>query len=273
MEVTKEFFEKLDAFVDQYGDPRTNEWPMVQGITTTLACASVYLYFVLYLGPKFMENRKPFHLLPIIKVYNIVQLVACILIFYMILISGWTTKYTLGCEPVDSNAPHSIRLAKLFWWTYMLKLVEFAETAFFILRKKAKQVSGLHVYHHASTFILAWAAVKFFPGGMASFPILVNSVVHIIMYAYYQLSSMGPQYHKFTLKYKKYVTIIQLIQFGILVLHTLQVLSSSCSMPNAYLYGMLPDIIVLFYLFYKFYRNTYITKKKNVELKSTEKIK
>lgn len=46
---------------------------------------------------------------------------------------------------------------------------------------------------------------------MASFPILVNSVVHIIMYAYYQLSSMGPTYHKFTLKYKKYVTIIQLV--------------------------------------------------------------
>lgn len=273
MEVTKEFFEKLDAFVDQYGDPRTNEWPMVQGITTTLACASVYLYLVLYLGPKFMENRKPFHLLPIIKVYNLVQLVACILIFYMILISGWTTKYTLGCEPVDSNAPHSNRLAKLFWWTYMLKLVEFTETAFFILRKKTKQVSGLHVYHHASTFILAWAAVKFFPGGMASFPILVNSVVHIVMYAYYQLSSMGPQYHKFTSKYKKYVTIIQLIQFGILVVHTLQVLSSSCSMPNAYLYGMLPDIIVLFYLFYKFYKNTYTTKIKNVELKLTEKIK
>jgi len=66
-----------------FSDPRTNEWPMVQGITTTLACASVYLYVVLYLGPKFMENRKPFHLLPIIKVYNLVQLVACILIFYM----------------------------------------------------------------------------------------------------------------------------------------------------------------------------------------------
>lgn len=46
---------------------------------------------------------------------------------------------------------------------------------------------------------------------MASFPILVNSVVHIVMYAYYQLASMGPQYHKFTLKYKKYVTIIQLV--------------------------------------------------------------
>lgn len=64
-------------------DPRTNEWPMVQGVTTVIACASVYLYLVLYLGPKFMENRKPFNLLPIIKVYNIIQLVSCIFIFYM----------------------------------------------------------------------------------------------------------------------------------------------------------------------------------------------
>jgi len=40
----------------------------------------------------------------------------------------------------------------------------YAFQVFFILRKKTNQVSGLHVYHHASTFILAWAAVKFFPG-------------------------------------------------------------------------------------------------------------
>jgi len=260
MEVTKRFFEKLDAFVDQYGDPRTNEWPMVQGITTALACVLVYLYFVLYLGPKFMENRKPLHLLPIIRVYNVIQLIACIVIFYMILISGWTTKYTLGCEPVDFNAPHSNRLAKLFWWTYMLKLVEFIETAFFILRKKTRQVSGLHVYHHASTFILAWAAVKYFPGGMASFPILVNSVVHIVMYAYYQIATMGPQCHKYAEKYKKYVTIIQLVQFIILLIHTLQIISSNCPMPDLYLYGMIPDVSVLFYLFYKFYKNTYSKK-------------
>jgi len=64
-------------------DPRTNEWPMVQGMTTALACVLVYLYFVLYLGPKFMENRKPLNLLPIIRVYNIIQLIACIVIFYM----------------------------------------------------------------------------------------------------------------------------------------------------------------------------------------------
>lgn len=43
-------------------------------------------------------------------------------------------------------------------------------------------------------------------------------------------------------------------------------------MPDLYLYGMLPDIIVLFYLFYKFYRNTYSNKKKNLDVKFAEKI-
>lgn len=51
----------------------------------------------------------------------------------------------------------------------------------------------------------------FLIGGMASFPILVNSVVHIVMYSYYQISTMGPQYHKYASKFKKYVTIIQLV--------------------------------------------------------------
>lgn len=48
-------------------------------------------------------------------------------------------------------------------------------------------------------------------GGMASFPILINSVVHIVMYTYYQVAIMGPQYQKYVIKYKKYVTIIQLV--------------------------------------------------------------
>lgn len=79
-------------FLTYFSDPRTNEWPLVQGITSTLACVIVYLYVVLYLGPKLMENRKAYNLLPIIKVYNIIQLIACVLIFYMESII-WTVYY------------------------------------------------------------------------------------------------------------------------------------------------------------------------------------
>lgn len=46
---------------------------------------------------------------------------------------------------------------------------------------------------------------------MASFPILVNSVVHIIMYTYYLIATIGHQYNKYVAKYKKYVTVIQLV--------------------------------------------------------------
>jgi hypothetical protein len=35
---------------------------------------------------------------------------------------------------------------------------------FFVLRKKDKQISFLHVYHHASQVIFTWACLKYLPG-------------------------------------------------------------------------------------------------------------
>lgn len=71
-----------------------------------------------------------------------------------------------------------------------------------------------NIYIKIKTHILSKLCIlnqNILAGGMASFPILVNSIVHIVMYAYYQIASMGPQYHKLATKYKKYVTIIQLV--------------------------------------------------------------
>ena len=41
-----------------------------------------------------------------------------------------------------------------------------------------------------------------------------NSVIHIIMYTYYFLASYGPKYRKY-LWWKKYLTLLQIIQFTI----------------------------------------------------------
>lgn len=50
----------------------------------------------------------------------------------------------------------------------------------------------------------------FLPGGMGTFHALLNCVVHVIMYTYYGLSAMGPNYQKY-LWWKKYLTTIQLV--------------------------------------------------------------
>lgn len=58
--------------------------------------------------------------------------------------------------------------------------------------------------------MIAWGAAKYYPGGHGSFIGLVNSFVHIIMYTYYMLTAMGPEYAKY-LWWKKYITTLQLV--------------------------------------------------------------
>nr|CAD7195079.1 unnamed protein product [Timema douglasi] len=47
-------------------------------------------------------------------------------------------------------------------------------------------------------------------GGGATFPILPNTLVHVLMYTYYLLALQGPDMQKKLAKFKKYLTIIQL---------------------------------------------------------------
>lgn len=74
-------------------------------------------------------------------------------------------KYDWGCQPIDySNDYYALKLLDVFYWTYLIKMLELVETVFFVLRKKSNQVSALHVYHHSSTLFLAWIACKFIGG-------------------------------------------------------------------------------------------------------------
>lgn len=47
---------------------------------------------------------------------------------------------------------------------YLSKLSEFADTIFFVLRKKKSQITWLHLYHHSLTPIEAFILVRFLAG-------------------------------------------------------------------------------------------------------------
>lgn len=47
---------------------------------------------------------------------------------------------------------------------YISKLSEFADTIFFVLRKKKNQITWLHLYHHSLTPLETWVLVKFIAG-------------------------------------------------------------------------------------------------------------
>nr|XP_005990762.1 PREDICTED: elongation of very long chain fatty acids protein 7 isoform X3 [Latimeria chalumnae] len=173
-------------------DPRVEDWFLMSSPLPQTVIIGAYIYFVTSLGPKLMENRKPFDLKQIMVVYNF-SMVAFSL--YMCYEMAWTC-----------------------WLYYFSKFIELLDTIFFVLRKKNSQITFLHVYHHSIMAWTWWFGVKFAPGGLGTFHALVNCVVHIFMYSYYGLSALGSTYHKF-LWWKKYMTTIQLVQFVMVTLH------------------------------------------------------
>lgn len=64
----------FSAFTNNYfTDPRTNDWPLLGSPIPGLLILAAYLFFVLYAGPRYMANRKPYNLNNILVVYNAVQ--------------------------------------------------------------------------------------------------------------------------------------------------------------------------------------------------------
>ncbi|XP_029211100.2 elongation of very long chain fatty acids protein 4-like isoform X2 [Acropora millepora] len=194
------------------GDPKTADWPLVASPWPTVSFVAAYL-FIVKVGPKIMEKRKAYDLREVLIVYN----------FALVLLSAWMA-YELVASAMDipnfnylcQSVPYvrgdekQNRLARAVYIYWLSKFVEALETIFFILRKKNSQVSFLHVYHHTTMFIVGWAVAKWLPGGVTFFGGACNSFVHVVMYAYYGLSAIGPQMRPY-LWWKRYITRIQLL--------------------------------------------------------------
>ncbi|XP_015368723.1 PREDICTED: elongation of very long chain fatty acids protein 4-like [Diuraphis noxia] len=152
-----------------------------------------------------------------------------------------------------------IKLLKAVWWYYFSKLLEFCDTIFFILRKKDKQLTFLHVYHHSTMFSLWWIGVKWVPSGSTFLPAMVNSFIHVLMYSYYALSALGPKIEKY-LWWKKYLTILQLIQFTTALFLGIHGIKSGCKFPIWMQYLLVIYMISFIVLFGNFYANAYVQK-------------
>lgn len=125
-----------------------------------------------------------------------------------------------------------------------------------------------------------WWGVKFFPGGNSTFFGFLNTFVHIIMYSYYLVAALGPQYKKY-LWWKKYLTLLQMVsevmiyllqatcitfvyivfiiqvQFTLVGIHAAQLLFIECDYPKVFVYLIFSHALMFLYLFSKFYDRSY----------------
>jgi elongation of very long chain fatty acids protein 7 len=108
--------------MDNKADPRTTDWFLMSSPLPTIAMCLGYVYivkvrpdsiskivkfsyrFFQILGPKLMENRKPFKLRKILIFYNLFQVIFSAWLFNEAAMGGWLTGYNYRCQPVEPGA-------------------------------------------------------------------------------------------------------------------------------------------------------------------------
>ncbi|ESO98407.1 hypothetical protein LOTGIDRAFT_214031 [Lottia gigantea] len=242
-------------------DKRVENWFLMDSFIPTLAITAFYLLFV-YVVPKIMAKREAIECKTGLMIYNF----GLILLNLHICTELFTASYKLGysylCQPVSYTYDHNeMRIAKALWWFYFSKVLEMLDTVFFILRKKNNQVSFLHVYHHATMFPIWWIGIKWVAGGQSFFGAMMNSFIHVLMYTYYGVSALGPQFQKY-LWWKRYLTKIQLTQFCIGITHAVQSLVFDCEFPAWMHWALIFYGFTILALFLNFYYHSYVKAQK-----------
>ncbi|KAM5284536.1 very long chain fatty acid elongase 4 [Hipposideros larvatus] len=243
-------------------DKRVENWPLMQSPWPTLCISTLYLLFV-WLGPKWMQAREAFQMRLVLIIYNFGMVLLNLFIFRELFLGSYKAGYSYVCQSVDySNNVNEVRIAGALWWYFISKGIEYLDTVFFILRKKNNQVSFLHVYHHCTMFTLWWIGIKWVAGGQAFFGAQMNSFIHVIMYSYYGLTALGPWIQKY-LWWKRYLTMLQLVQFFVTIGHTALSLYTDCPFPKWMHWALIAYAISFIVLFLNFYIRTYNEPKKS----------
>ena len=80
---------------------------------------------------------------------------------------------SLTCEPIDySNKPEALRALNLAWLFYFSKFIDFADSIFFVLKKKFTHLSFLHVFHHGIMPFQTWWGPRLAPVALSLFAFL-----------------------------------------------------------------------------------------------------
>lgn len=113
-------------------------------------------------------------------------------------------------EWIFCESPQTKAVGMLWFWSYVYylsKYYELLDTLLQFLNNKTPPNFFLHTYHHSLVILMSWAWIEY-QASTQFIGIAFNTAVHVIMYYYYYLKSIG-----ITPKWKSYVTKFQIVQF------------------------------------------------------------
>ncbi|KAH7948182.1 elongation of very long chain fatty acids protein AAEL008004 [Rhipicephalus sanguineus] len=241
-------------------DPRTADWVLGGNRAFLASLFMVYVYVVKVAGPRFMKDRKPYdNIKPIVNIYNASMVILNAYFMTAFLLKTYMGGgYSLFCQGINYETRDEVTMSllNLCWWYMLVRIADFMDTVFFVLRKKDSHVSFLHVAHHILVVYNGCYGVGYGPDGQVVLAIILNCFVHIIMYTYYFLSLLGPAVQKH-LWWKRYLTQVQLVQFCIIFAHMLVPMFYNCGYPRPHVYVMLCEAAFFFTMFMRFYFKAY----------------
>ena len=176
-------------------------WRFVTSYTT--AVVFCYLLMVL-LARRVKKLFLPFDLRWILIIHNSVCVLLSIVSMVTLLLGLWEEKSIVKLTYSEGYLRHGL------WIYWISKYYELLDTVFMLLRHRFRQMSFLHVFHHASMAFLSDYSYNYAPWPPIAFGMCLNAGVHIVMYSYYILTAFFPL-HEFT--WKKHITQMQLAQF------------------------------------------------------------
>jgi len=182
--------------------------------------SSVLYLAVIYLLRRWMAHRSPFSCITVMRLHNAIQIGVCsymsIGLVGVLWRSGPLHFGSVQIPNVFGFGQEQTAAGEYYVFLhYLSKYLDFFDTIFIVLKKKDKQLSFLHLYHHA-TIGPIWGALLFvgWGSGTPMFGALLNSIVHVLMYSHYLAASF-----KIKNPFKAVLTGIQITQFYVCILH------------------------------------------------------
>jgi len=191
-------------------------------------------------------------------IYNATQVALCGWMVYAALAEHRRRNLKLVCNEHNLAEDGMAFVMHVF---YLSKVLDFADTAFMIIKGNWRQVSFLHVYHHFSIFLFYWLNAQANYDGDTYFSIVLNGTIHFVMYGYYLATAFNVSVPMFI---KKSITNMQLIQFCCMEAQGIALLvGTNCGSPRRVIILYMVYISTMLMLFMNFKRKNYSSQKKS----------
>lgn len=247
---TTSYQEEVAAHAQRVADGTQPDVPFMEWYHAYPATAAYLL--VLWALYSWMQQRKePFRLKTVLLIYNLVCVLlagaVCVLLLYT-----WPDK--LICNTRDVSTPTGKLRAFATWLYYIQKFFEYFDTFFFVLRQSWRQITFLHIYHHASVALVVREFMLYDINGDSYLAAFLNSTIHVMMYSHYFLSALGVNTW-----WRRYLTMGQLLQFSIILVQMCAsfLIGPQCGVPDYLKVLQICYQISMLVLFSQFYTKAY----------------